>query len=255
MCATLSLSVVIPHYFVAREPNLPILIGALQSGSRPPDEILIWNNDAPLSSPLAGARLIQSPWNLGCKARFLGALAALGEWILFQDNDVCARSGTVANLLRHGEHHPDAILSLDGRVIGPEDDYRGSTRVRGRRVKAVTPIDITLGRMELIRRDVLMQVLARFPFRDDTVMDDLAFSQAAREAGVPCCVVPCLPSEDVSNLDTHGVGLSITHRDAYFAERNRVTERLRAMGAAGAGTDTLELNGHLTGWDTPDNGA
>lgn len=249
-----TVSVVVPHYFVAREPNLTLLVEALRQGSRPPDEILIWNNDRPLAKPLQGVRLIQSAWNLGCKARFLGALASIGEWILFQDNDVSARPGTVANLLRHGRQHPDAILSLDGRAIPAGEDYRGSTRVRGRRVKSVTPIDITLGRMELVRRDVLMRVLARFPFRDDTVMDDLAFSQAAREVGVQCCVVPCTPQEDVSNLPTYDVGLSVTHRDEYYAERNRVTEALRAMGTAGAATQSIDVAGHPIGWDTPDNG-
>src|SRR5688572_14351330 len=191
MAAPSTLSVVVPHFFAAREPNLAILIEALRTGTRPPDEILIWNNDQPLAKPLHHARLIQSPWNLGCKARFLGALAAVGDWILFQDNDVSARPGTVANLLRHAKQHPDAILSLDGRAMDPGDDYRGSARVRGRRVSVVTPIDITLGRIELVSRVTLMRVLARFPFRDDTVMDDLAFSQAAREVGVQCYVVPC----------------------------------------------------------------
>lgn len=249
-----TVSVVVPHYFAAREPNLAILIAALRTGTRPPDEILIWNNDRPLTRPLSGARLIQSAWNIGCKARFLGAFAAIGDWILFQDNDVTARPGTVANLLRHAAKHPDAILSLDGRAIVDGEDYRGSNRVRGRRVKTVTPIDITLGRMELVRREVLMRVLARFPFRDNTVMDDLAFSQAAREAGVQCCVVPCTPHEDVSNLPTYDVGLSITHRNEYYAERNRVTDALRAMGTAGAGTIAFDVSGHPTGWDTPDNG-
>jgi len=217
-----SVSVVIPHYFAVRELNLPQIVEAWRTGTRTPDEIVIWNNDAPLTVSLPGVRVIQSPWNLGCKARFLGALCATGDWILFQDNDLMARPGTLARLMAYALEHPGAIVSLDGHRDVSGVDGRKWYRVKGCGASEIQAIDITLGRMELMRRDVLMRLLAEFPFRDDSVMDDLIFSACAKRLGVPCLVVPHGKHETCVNLPTGGVGLSITHKDEYQSERNRV---------------------------------
>jgi hypothetical protein len=224
------LSVVIPHFFPQREGNLTTIVQAYAGGTRRPDEILVWNNDAPLARPVDGIRLIQSPWNLGCKGRFMGALAAAGDWLLFQDNDVTPRPETVANLMRWAKKRPDAILSLDGREITKGEAYKGSERVTGRKVTVPTRISITLGRMELMHRSAMMKVLAAFPWRDDTIMDDLEFSAAAARVGVPCYVVPCDKKSEAGNLDTHGVGLSVTHKDEYYSERERVCQDIFASG-------------------------
>lgn len=224
------LSVVIPHFFPAREKNLAQIVAAYRAGTKQPDEILVWNNDAPLSAPVDGIRLIQSPWNLGCKGRFMGALAAAGDWLLFQDNDVSPAPLTVANLVRWAGKRPRAILSLDGRAITPGERYRGSERVRGRGLTEPRRISITLGRMELMHRDTMMKVLAAFPWRDDTIMDDLEFSAAAHRVGVECLVVPCDRQSEAFGIDTAGVGLSVTHQDQYYAERERVCLDIFASG-------------------------
>lgn len=216
-------SVVIPHYFAKREPNLRTIVAAHQASTRPPDEIVIWNNDAPLTTPIDGARVIQSPWNLGCKARFLAALVTVGDWILFQDNDLMPEPAGLENLLRWSKDYPRSILSFEGRRINSELPYRMWKSIRGSGINKPTRIDITLGRMELVRRDVLMMLLAAFPFRDSTDMDDLAFSVCARTLGTKCFVVPY--AEDGANgfvkLDECGVGMSITKRKEYLADRDR----------------------------------
>lgn len=214
-------SVVIPHYFAQREGNLTAIVEAHRTATRPPDEILIWNNDGPLSVSLHGVRLIQSAWNLGCKARFLGALVAAGDWILFQDNDLAPERGGLENLCRWAERYPEAIVSFEGRRVEPAA-YKSWKTIRGADKPRVQRIDITLGRMELIRRDVLMRLLAAFPFSDKTEMDDLAFSVCARDLGVQCFVVPYVPGSGFVRLPEHGVGMSVTHRQAYLAERDRV---------------------------------
>lgn len=234
----MKVSVVIPHYFTVRNSNLPVLVDALQSGTRPPDEIVIWNNDAPLPFTLPGVRVMQSPWNLHCKARFIAAIAAVGDVLVFQDNDVSARPGTLAQLLKWHREMPEAILSMDGRRVRHGEAYSEAERVRSVKLTAPERIEITLGRMELMSRETMMRVLARFPWRDDTIMDDLAFSYAAAEDGVPCYVVPCGRDQDVTKLNTHGVGLSVTHKEAYFAERDRVCQALRErQEAACSGTN------------------
>ncbi len=227
-------SVVIPHYFAQREENLPTIVRSHVFASRPPDEILIWNNDKPLSVELdqgftgavimkaASCRVIQSPWNLGCKARFLAALVAVGDWILFQDNDLTPEAGALEDLLAWAQKYPTAILSFEGRRIQPNRPYRVWNSIRGLDQRKPQRIDITLGRMELVRRDVLMKILDVFPFRDDTEMDDLAFSACARKLDVKCFAVPYTKGTGFVRLSEHGVGISVTNRREYLEKRDRV---------------------------------
>lgn len=72
-------SVVIPHYFAAREPNLRLIVDAFMEGSVAPAEVIVWCN-TPLVHPLPGASIITAHRNVGAQARFLAALAALGRW-------------------------------------------------------------------------------------------------------------------------------------------------------------------------------
>jgi Glycosyl transferase family 2 len=219
-------SVVIPHYFAQREGNLTTIVEAYRAGTVAPDEIVIWNNDGPLSAALPnmhGVRLIQSAWNLGCKARFLGALVAdpSSDWILFQDNDLAIERQGLETLIAGAGRHPDGIVSFEGRRVEP-GKYKSWKTTRGADKPRDQRIDITLGRMELVRRDVLMRLLALFPFSDKTEMDDLAFSVCARDAGVKCFVVPYGPGTGFVRLSEHGVGMSVTHRQEYLKERDRV---------------------------------
>ena len=92
-------SAIIAHFYEVRWPNLPIIARALRSGSHPPHEILVWNNEAQGLPPIDGVQVIQSHRNVGCMARFVASFVARGEWLLYHDNDMMCGPETVSSLL------------------------------------------------------------------------------------------------------------------------------------------------------------
>jgi hypothetical protein len=218
-----SVSVVVPHFFPEREENLLTIVDAVCGGSVKPLEIIIWCN-----SPLRGSvlrhvevvRLVESTRNVGCQARFLAAMTALGDYVLFQDNDVCVRSKTVENLLTWAEQRA-GVCSLDGYRI-PKQGYALRQRVRGKGVITFEEVDVTLGRVEMVSRRLLLTMLRDFPFGEQTVMDDIAFSASCRKNGVPCEVVAALsPETYFDDLPTHGTGISYKLPAGYLSQRDR----------------------------------
>lgn len=224
----MKLSVVIPHYWAAREGNLRMIVNSLRLGTVKPDEIIIWNNDRPIE-PIEGAQIIQAPRNYGCLGRFIASYAARGEYVLFQDNDTCVVETTVEKLMYWAKARPGSIVSIDGWSFTADKTYTNGVETLcygfgvGGVDKAVvgpTEVDVTPGHMELVSRADLMNILTFFPFEDSTVMEDLWFNACAKQAGVPRYVVPCR----FAYLSECGVG--ICQAPNFFAERDALCQAI-----------------------------
>jgi hypothetical protein len=223
-----TVSVIVPHLYRERERNLLTIVDALLSGTTRPLEIIVWCNES-LTKELGGVlwdtvRLVESSWNVGCQARFLAALVARGDYVLFQDNDVCVRSRTVENMLSQAS--PGKAVSLDGYHVPPLG-YTERRRFFGWNQTSPVRVNLTLGRMEMVERKTLLRVLRDFPFDASTVMDDMAFSAACKKNDVPIFVVPALDRDFVFvNLPDGGVGLSKGMPPSYVERRDRTFREL-----------------------------
>lgn len=224
----MNLSVIIPHYYPARVPNLQRIIMSICTGSVWPDEVIIWNNDPqPVHVPGAvglPVLVVQSPRNVGSQARLVAALMARGNRVMFLDNDVAVNRRTVENLLRHSSAHPDAAVTVEGR-LRTDTEYKRWPKVYGHGVAVMTKVDLSLGRGEMVRRDVLLSVLRNFPFEEKTRMDDLHLSHAYERGHVPIFVVPCHRGiEDLEDLPMYGVGMC--QEPGFYEERTRVAKTI-----------------------------
>lgn len=215
----MKISVVVTHFYRERLPNVPSLVAALAAGTLAPHEIIVWNNDQPVTWPIGmKASVIQSHRNVGCRARFIAALTTVGDHVLFQDNDLMVLPRTLEDMARWSRELPDSIVSLDGYVIAPDGSYSSRRSIRA--THQPTEMTVTLGRLEIVSRRILLRLLTEFPLVSDgdSMMDDLWFSACARRNGVKIWAVPTV---GFLNLPTYGVGLSLTNKSAYYEERDR----------------------------------
>lgn len=214
-----NVTVVIPHYWDVRNANLRLIIGALNSGTVVPDTILIWNNGITLNEVFpANVKVINWPWNLGCKARLVAALCAETDYILFQDNDVQVRPGTLEHMLDWYDVAHDSLTAFEGRKLIQGQPYEKCQFVDGAGLSNEVSVDISIGRLELTRHTVVERCLKWFPFQPDTVMDDIWFSFAAKMEQIPRLVIPYKQDNGYVNLDQGGVGAyraptHMPHRD------------------------------------------
>jgi hypothetical protein len=167
--------------------------------------------------------MIRPHENLGSQARFIAALCAKSDWILFQDNDVAVGRRTIEALLRYSEQvGAPCVMSVDGRRLTVDSLYTKSEWIRT--AQKLERIDISLGHVELVPRQVLPQILTLFPFGNDGRMDDILFSSACAHSGVPLYVAPLVQDENIVEFPNRGIGACY---DAdHYAERDRLCQRL-----------------------------
>lgn len=116
------ISVVIPIF--GNEGDLPRLVGALQSQTLPPTEILLVDGSPkPLENPPPGTRLIRSkPGSLLGEDYDLGAKNAGGDYLLFMQQDCVPKDFTA--LERMFRQLTPERVSVVALVTLPEDCFR-----------------------------------------------------------------------------------------------------------------------------------
>src|SRR5258708_31420849 len=190
-------------------------------------EVLVWNNDLNFDGAHLNAWVIDSHRNCGPQSRFAAALVAASDLILFQDNDVEVRPATLEHMAREAEALPgDCILSLEGRRLGPTGGYIDSLYICGDTLQRPAQIDVSLGRVELVRKRTVLHLLHQMPFDDAMVMDDIWFSAAAAQQGVPRFVVPWQGDQGFTNLSECGVGLYDSDPACHYDTRDRLCRKL-----------------------------
>lgn len=227
-----AVTVVIPHYFSAREPHLARIVSDLMAGTLTPVEVVIWNNDTTSRLPTVrdrpGVRILGALENCGAQARFIAVPHVTTDLILFLDNDVTVYPETVANLVRwHSALGPRAIVTLEGRQsVTTTCHYRQWTKLRGRHLAQPLAITLSLGRGELLSRQVALELIEAFPFGPRGEMDDLQWSACAAQAGVPIYVVPAQAGmSDLEDLPRFSTGISKS--PDYYGARDRTIAEIR----------------------------
>jgi GT2 family glycosyltransferase len=221
------LSAVIAHWYAERTGNLPKVIDAFRQSTLPPDEILIWDNTGKLNPDwYPNAEVLRSPWNIGCKAKFLGALVTHGEYVYLSDNDLIVQRDTLRHMMEFAK--PKVVLTLEGHVLGPDKIYRGSPEPRWDRVRGLTHVTTLNCRSELIHRDTIKFLLQDILFDDSLAAahEDFQLAAAAHKHGVPCLVVPGNNEQGFTKIDECGVGMSITKQDEHYATRDALCKIL-----------------------------
>ena len=204
------LGAVIAHWYDERTQNLQKVVEALYTSSMRPDEILIWDNTAKLNPDyFPHCHILRSPWNIGCKSKFLAALTTRCEYIFMTDNDITVQTQALEHMMSFANRR--VLLTLEGHVLGPDKSYRTSTEPRWNTVTELTYVDTLNCRTDLIHRDTLKYLLQDIPFDDSeqSLHEDFYLAAACHKHDIVTFVVPGAPGQGFDRLPEHGVGMSV----------------------------------------------
>ncbi len=210
-----NVSVCIAHIYPERRQNFEPIVHALMTGTLPPYEIIVWNNDSPDFNP-PRCTMIHAGTNPGPGARFIAALTARSEFILFQGSDIAVQPQTVQRLHDLLVLWPGLTFGLEGRVLHRGEPYNYHIGKGGLDGQYLTELptwgahnDISMGRMDIITRDTVVKVLPDVPLFERE--DDIWFSYALAKHGIGRRVIPYTPGVNgFTNLQEGGVG-NATH--------------------------------------------
>lgn len=217
--AEMNLTAVVANFYEERQKYWPQIREALKQSTRPPDKIIVWNNDVRFHH----GRCPESHWIDSTENTLLGRYAAIflceTDYVFVQDNDLVIRPQTIERLFAVARDHQDKIVGVAGCRLGWEDYYAGGNRLyTSAKWIQEGPVDVVLGRCWLAHRKALAPGFARILSENINPgrADDIFFSMCAG-GGI---VVPC----EYTNLDEEGKGLS--HEPQHFEERDEWARRM-----------------------------
>jgi len=224
-----TVTAVIPVFYPERRQNLPVVVEALRAGTRVPDEIIVWNNGAPVD-PIDGVSVVQSHRNVGCQGRFYAALMATTDLVLFTHDDLLVGRDTLDDLVRWYATKPAAVWAMHGR-IAIEGPYEFWQSLKAMDDSMPRRLDVALGRCDLLSAVVLRRILSRYHWPPTVEMDDLWFSASARLQGIELFLPPMPESAQFRKLSSQGVGYC--HQPDWYQQRDDYARRIipDALGA------------------------
>lgn len=104
-------------YYPERFGNLSKIIEVLKTGTRPPDQVVLFSNNPNLI--IEGVDCVKSDINLGNRARYPFALTIPADYYFFIDDDVSPRKRTIENYL---SYNFDGVLGHCGKKT-PNGNY------------------------------------------------------------------------------------------------------------------------------------
>jgi len=231
----ITVAAILLHYWKQRTDNVKRVIEDLKRGTRPPDKIVVFNNNKDVVfPPIPDVIVINSTHNYHCLMRHAMGLMAGTDLCLFVDDDITLQVNGLAYLLQQHHSYPKAIIGFEGRRLGRDRNAPYTSGSRVHHVSRPTPVDIVLGRVHLCHVTKLVNSFVMRSkignFSDNSVgsysTDDILLSLSNRILNRAQNYV--VPSKAIE-LSERGVGYHGTDKQ-HYPRRNAACRKLLGYG-------------------------
>ena len=220
----MKITAVILHYYPERTKNVPRIVKDLKDSSRPPDEIIIFNNNPEMTYSGDGI-VINSGKNWGGRARYPIALLEPSDYYLFLDDDVSVRKNTIENFSKYA--FDSCCNGYWGKIINPDSSrcYVTGKEIYGKHISEPKEVDLLVGEATIF---VSFSALKNMLKTEEKLLkenytfgreEDLITSMSNRPF-----VIPAKKDEYYTRLDTKGVGYCTT--PGHFGLRDIMAKKL-----------------------------
>jgi len=220
----MKITTVVLHYYPERTENIPRIVKDLKNSSRPPDEIIVFNNNPEVTYSGDGI-VINSGKNYGGRARYPIALIEPSDYYHFLDDDVSVCKNTLENFLRYAKD--GCCYGYWGKIVNPKAGscYVTGNEIYGKRISKPQEVDLLVGEATLfvsfsafknIFKTEEMLLKENYTFGRE---EDLITSMSNRPF-----VIPAKADEYYTRLPTNGVGYCRT--PGHFGLRDIMAKKL-----------------------------
>lgn len=214
-------TIILSHY-KEREKNLPIIVNDLLSGETKPDEIVVFIDNPEIHFEHEKVTIIRSNKGFLPKIRFVVGTYFNTDYCFFIDDDMSVRSKTLSNFIDYSNNLTEAILGVEGSILGETPTpYTSDTSInRGNKLQEVDVLirSYFVPRTALLAGLSIQQSHHGLPQKS---LDDvyLCLGYKVKNNG-RCFVVPVDEESTFTELDEAGVGQS--KQENHYSNRNDV---------------------------------
>jgi hypothetical protein len=221
----ITITAIILSHYKERESNLKRIIDDLLAGTVAPDKIVVFIDNPEINYDDDRVTVIKSTKSFLPHIRFALGLVSDTDYCFFIDDDLTVRNKTLENFAFFA--HPQAILGLEGSVLGKTDNpYTDDTPIK--RGNEARPVDIII-RTYFVPTKLLLYGFAlklKYPKLPKVSLDDIFLCLGNKYFNKGSnYVIPVTEESDLTELDEAGVGQS--HGEDHYRNRNLVCRFLR----------------------------
>jgi hypothetical protein len=221
------ITAIILAHFKERENNLKRIVDDLLAGTVKPDEIVVFIDNQEINFTDSRVTVVRSSKLFLPRVRFALGSYFDGDYCFFIDDDLSVREKTLENFAKHAEEHPNAILGLEGSILGDTPTpYSNDTCItRGGRLLQVD-IVIRTYFVPRIAVAVGLELQSMYPDFPSESLDDVYLCLGNKYLhGETNWVIPIDKTSDLIELDDGGVGQS--RGGDHYKNRNLVCRKLK----------------------------
>jgi len=134
----MKITAVLLHYWKERSNNFRKIIEDMETCTRPPDRIIVFDQSEKEYERIGDEIVIRSDKHFGCRARHIVALLEPSDYYLFADDDLVVDQQCIELFEKYA--HPDQVIGLFGK------NADGSI-VFSRDIDRPTKVDFIIGRI------------------------------------------------------------------------------------------------------------
>lgn len=203
------ITAVVLHYYSERTQNVKRIITDLKAGSRPPDKIIVFNNN-PTMDFRSDVTVINSSENFWTRAKYITCLLQPSDYYLLLDDDITVGNESLSHFeLLAVSNNDDFCTSSEGLIEDPKKYTRGQF-IREREIEKPTQVDWFCGSLIFCSFNAIIKLLeaetkVRLPdkkylFEGDDILMGIA--------NQPIFIYPARGDEICHNISENGVNLA-----------------------------------------------
>lgn len=139
---------IILTYWPKRTKNVDQIVKDLENSTRPPDLIMVWNNnkDHQFKYDDPSIMVVNSQYNFTSRAKYAAAMLYPADYYLLIDDDISVGKKTIENLMTYAD--PTSCISFNGVRLRESDKSFGyGEQVKSENISAVENVDSHIGRL------------------------------------------------------------------------------------------------------------
>lgn len=224
----MTITAIILAHFPERVLNLDIIVDDLLHGTVKPERIIVFIDNPKIVFDDDRVTIIRSSDSFPPNIRFALGTQCQTDYCFFLDDDLNVKPKTLENFVSYAQKLPNAILGLEGSILGnTPTPYSNDTPIKRRGVDGPVKVDIIIrtyfAPVNSLAAGLLLR--SRHPDLPRESLDDIFLCLGNKYIGIEHnYIIPCDNETDLNELSDGGVGQS--YRGEHYQNRNIVCRAL-----------------------------
>ena len=230
---------VILQYYSERIQNIPRIISDLKNSSRPPDRIIVFNNNSEIRNTdylkEDGVVYVDSSFGFLGRAKYIACLLDFADYYVLIDDDMSVSKNTLSHLLSIAEKSNRPFCTAQQGMIMNGKLLHDRITVTDSEIIVPTPTETLIGSFVFCSFDAIVKMLSheqgcRKEMKKQKLIEMLGDDLLMGFSNAPIIIYPAKEDEKVVDLPEFGVRCNLLFKEGQMTDqRDKIAELMKEM--------------------------